>query len=889
MSATDVQVRFAAEFALFLVAFAGVGFAFLRSDLLVLKPAARVASVLGFACLVTAGFLSGALIVDEPTDPVVVALRLAGIVLLAGSSLAWRTDRGGRELLRIGLVALVVAEIVLSNDQASTLADAARGIGALAVGACLVGASARVISARIAATGAMILFAVITAVAVALSSVVSSNIESEALDRYSARVDTEATAISGVAPDLLSSARLLASLLQTTENAQIADALRRATDPARALASTTRDQELLASVIDQFIAGFVKDQDPRRGPTLLIYANATPRLLVSTPPTYQGSLITELQGQRSVLDALQSGAPTQDVAVVDGPPLAVATAPVIVNKTTKGVIVRTTKLDGSYLQLRGAPIELETPGVALALVASGHTVATAGSSGAVEDSALRRLGSRAAELEDEDALRTTVGERFYVAAPVLGDDGSPVMALILSAPRAEEDAAREDLFRVLFLVSMGAAAAALILAGLAGERIGGGLRRIAEAASEIERGNLDVRTGVATDDELGTVGRSFDSMALSLSDLTKELREAVLDEAVLRARLEAVVGGMGEALIAVDGDARVTDFNAAAEELLDVPAREVLHRSVGDVVDLRSEDGTAQSRRLRRPVLEAWTMTGSVRLGGGREVPVSVSAGALRGSDGAVNGAVFVLRDQRRERELDRMKTEFLSAISHELRTPLTPIKGFASILQTRDLPAARAKGFADEISTAADQLERVIGQLVNFATLQSGRLTLEVEPVAVRPMIDGVLAGWKDRLGPGHSVRRKVAARVPRVEVDKAYVSQALDELLDNAVKYSPDGGKISVDAVVVEGEDGPELEIAVTDQGVGIPADRLGSVIGDFTQADASATRRFGGLGRGQAGVYPIVRAHDGQLDIESTVGEGTRVSIRLPVAGPAHRRYR
>jgi two-component system sensor histidine kinase VicK len=884
MSATDVQVRFAAEFALFLVALAGVGFAFLRSDLLVLKPAARVASALGFASLAIAALLSGALIVDEPTDPVVVALRLAGIVLLAGSSVAWRPDRGGRELLRIGLVALVVAEIALSNDQASTVGDAARMIGALAVGACLVGASARVISARIAATGAMILFAVITVVAVSLSSVVSSNIESEALDRYAARVNTEASAIKDVAPDLLSSSSLLATLLQTTSDGKISNALLRATDPNRAPSTTTAEQAILTSTIDQFIAGFVADQDPRRGPTLLV--DADKRLLVATPSD-DPTLLVELTGQPAITNALRSGSPKVDIVVVDGHPLAIAAAPVAPGRVTRAVIVRTTNLDASYLTLRSTPIEAETPGVALALVDGSRTLATEGNEGFLDPTTLRRLGGRAMELDDD--LRSTDGGRFYVSAPVVGDDGNPVMALILSAPRSEEDATREDLFRVLFLVSMGAATAALILAGLAGERIGGGLRRIAEAASEIERGNLDVRTGVATDDELGTVGRSFDSMALSLSNLTSELREAVLDEAVLRARLEAVVGGMGEALIAVDADALVTDFNAAAEELLDVPAREVLGRSVGDVVDLRSEDGTAQSRRLRRPVLEAWTMTGSVRLSGAREVPVSVSAGTLRGSDGAVSGAVFVLRDQRRERELDRMKTEFLSAISHELRTPLTPIKGFASILQTRELPPARAKGFADEISTAADQLERVIGQLVNFATLQSGRLTLEVEPVAVRPMLDAVLAGWKDRVGPDHRLRRRVATGVPRVLADRAYLSQALDELVDNAVKYSPDGGKISVDAVVVEGEDGPELEISVTDEGVGIPSDRLGSVVGDFTQADASATRRFGGLGLGLALVNRIVRAHEGRLTIESTVGEGTRASIRVPVAGPAPRRYR
>jgi two-component system sensor histidine kinase VicK len=254
----------------------------------------------------------------------------------------------------------------------------------------------------------------------------------------------------------------------------------------------------------------------------------------------------------------------------------------------------------------------------------------------------------------------------------------------------------------------------------------------------------------------------------------------------------------------------------------------------------------------------------------------------VRGADDQRAGVVFLLRDVRREREVERMKSELLSNISHELRTPLSPIKGYSQILRSREIPPDDVRRFANEIEKASARLERVVVQLVNFASMSSGGYEVHVEPTIVREVLDRVVGRWAERLdGDKHPIQSKVGGGVPKVWVDRVALDQAIDELVDNAVKYSPDGGRIEVAATAAKhAEIGPTVRISVTDRGVGIPADRREVVLEEFTQADGSATRAFGGLGLGLALVSRITRAHGGELELVSVEGKGTTLTIVLPI---------
>src|SRR5436190_7749420 len=359
MSTTDVQLRFAAEFALFLVSMGGLGYALLRPELLVTNRVARGGAALGFAALAAAAFLSGALIVDDPQDGLLLALRLAGVVLLALASRWWQPAHGGRVLLWIGLLALVVADAAqqLSDDPGS-IVYVARGLGAAAIGASLVVASTRAISARIAASAAVILLFLITALAVALSTVTTDNVEDEAIRRYGTRAATEALAPNDEALAAGQSATVLGVALSGADD--LATPLTQLTDPAADPAATQEQAALVLRSIKEF-QDRLADTDPRFGPLVIVDGASRARAFSKQASPAVASL---LEKHPVVAQALDSQQLAQGVGVVSGTPLAIAAAPISLQGADpkfRGVVVVTRQLDDSYLEARAAPIAQEQP------------------------------------------------------------------------------------------------------------------------------------------------------------------------------------------------------------------------------------------------------------------------------------------------------------------------------------------------------------------------------------------------------------------------------------------------------------------------------------------------------------------------------------------------
>lgn len=876
-------MRFAADFGVFLVAGAGITLLLLRPALLVSVERARAAVAVGFALLAGASVAHGGGLVDELDHPALVAARVAGTLLVAASAMRWPGTPTGRAAMGTGLFSLLAAEVALALDAGSA-ADAIRLIGAAAVGVGVFVAARRSIPARIATSASAILLSVVLGVSVGLSAVLADNVEDEAANRLESDAATEADRAAEASRLALASAAPSAQALGA--DGATVELLNRLRQPGAT--PTDADATLVRANLEELVDSLIEGIDPAYGPMLLVSADAAaPRrfgVLTPTGSAPDEPTLAQLQSNAVVEEVITRDDQRASIVTAGSTAFGLAAVPVRIpdgtSLVTAAVVVVTSRLDGGYLQARQA-LSRSSDDRGLAIVSRSAVIAGDGT--LPGQAALVDLATEA--MDGAGTTTRTIGGLLVSAEPVLGADGAPVFATITTVSTATIQATRSDLFDLLFLIASGTTALALVLAAVIGERIGAGLRELTVAAGEITSGNLLVSPQVRSDDELGVLSTAFASMTGSLRGMTAELRQAADDEALLRTRMEGVVGGMGDALVAVDEHGDITDFNVAAELLTGVASRKAIGRPAGSVVRMVGDDGADLSARLGTPPDDGWTSPATVVHTTGIDVPVVVSAGVLRGANQQLAGAVYVLRDVRREREIERLKSEFLANISHELRTPLSPIKGYSQILRTRDIPMDDVRRFANEIEKASGRLERVVVQLVNFASMSAGRFEVRTEPVLLREVLDRVVSRWSDRVDPDlFTINRRVARGVSKVWLDRQSIDQALDELVDNAVKYSPNGGKIDLIATLDAADGSPVVRIAVSDRGVGIPADRVGDVLGDFTQADGSNTRSFGGLGLGLALVGRIARAHGGDIELTSAEGRGTTVTIVLPVGGSA-----
>lgn len=482
-------------------------------------------------------------------------------------------------------------------------------------------------------------------------------------------------------------------------------------------------------------------------------------------------------------------------------------------------------------------------------------------------------GETGAAIRRSETLRRSM---LYVAVPVLQSrqTGDHVAAVVRTA--LPLSAVQETLraLNIGLLGGSGVLAALLALLSLAlARRISRPLEALRDGAERLSRGDFSRRLAQPGLTEARGLAESMDRMAAQL----RERLDLVTRQ---RNELETILRSMTEGILAVDLEQRVVTMNAAAARILSVSAEEAAGRPVHEL--LRNPPLQAL---IERALGSAEPVEGDVVLHGEGERHLEVRGAILRDREEREIGALLVLHDVSRLRQLERMRSDFVANVSHELKTPVTAIQGAVETLASGAIadPEA-AERFLSILARQAGRTEAIIEDLLRLSRIEeeAGRGGLELEPGSIEMVLAGAVqacqAGAREK---GIEIEFDCPPEL-EARINPPLLENAVANLIDNAVKYSASGGPVRVSAAA----HGGEVLITVNDQGCGIDQRFHERIFERFFRVDRSRGRELGGTGLGLAIVKHIVLAHGGRVTVDSAPGRGSTFGIVLPCTTRAAR---
>jgi len=363
-----------------------------------------------------------------------------------------------------------------------------------------------------------------------------------------------------------------------------------------------------------------------------------------------------------------------------------------------------------------------------------------------------------------------------------------------------------------------------------------------------------------------------------LSDLTSTLNEtAVRLDRTIRTLTEernqsaAILRSMAEGVAVIGSDQRLLFCNAAFCSALGVESSTWGGRPMVEVIRQADLLESIQRALAGRESVQSELVVGVLRTRA-----FAVTAAPVR-SDGAVGGAVMVLHDITDLRRLERARRDFVANVSHEFKTPLTAIQGFAETLLNGALDDEQNRvRFLEIIRTHAARLGNLTDDLLKLARIEAGKMAMEIRPVAAAEFLPSCVETARINAAPRNITLECDCPRdLPRIKGDPGSLQEILQNLLDNAVRYTPDGGRIVVKAFEREGE----IVMSVADTGIGIPKAEQERIFERFYRVDAARSRASGGTGLGLSIARHLVEAHGGRIEVESELGRGSTFSVTLP----------
>ena len=463
--------------------------------------------------------------------------------------------------------------------------------------------------------------------------------------------------------------------------------------------------------------------------------------------------------------------------------------------------------------------------------------------------------------------RTLKEEMIYVALPI--QKGPELVGYIrLARTLGEVKKTIEEFTAILlqsFLIILVSSAA---VAFLFSRRLTTPIRDMEHFTERLRRGETPGTLMIRSSDEIGLLAENINYMVDELQKRIAALQEE-------KAKVEAAFSSALDGILILDHQGRIETVNRGMWAMIGERYRDIVGKTPLEAFrSLGLQKALDQYRSGGMPVSQ------EIELGEGEPVMLDVSITPVRGVDAAEGKTMLVFHDVTRLKKLERMRVDFVANVTHEIKTPLTAILGFVETLQEGAIEDREtAKKFLSTIARHAGRLNRLVEDLLTISNIELGEMRFCFESVALSGVAQSVL----------HMIQLKAREKkieltsaipedLPLISADRDRLSQILINVLDNAVKFTPEGGTVTLSAAQAAGN---EVVVKIADTGIGVPRDEISRLGERFYRVDKTRSRELGGTGLGLSIVKHLMTAHKGRMEVESLLGRGTTVSLYFPAA--------
>lgn len=464
--------------------------------------------------------------------------------------------------------------------------------------------------------------------------------------------------------------------------------------------------------------------------------------------------------------------------------------------------------------------------------------------------------------------------RYYVSIVPLyssnsaGNSSQLVGVLYVRANMKSVYSTINNIMGIFVIASLAAMVLGLGIAIIIARAITRPIEEMKQQTQRIAHGDYAGQVRVYSDDELGQLAKAINNLSIRVEE-SQESTEAE------RRRLDSVLSHMSDGVIATDRRGNITIINETASDFMDVTAEKAIGNSILDILKIRDDYSLRDLIENQDELMLDFSSNE-------RDLILNAYFSLIQRESGFISGLVCVLHDVTEQQKIDNDRKQFVSNVSHELRTPLTSLRSYIEALSDGAWKDPEvAPGFLKVTQEETDRMIRMINELLSLSRMDSGTTRVDMELVNINEMFNYVLDRFDmilkkdDNPAKYYTIKREFTKRDLWVEIDTDKFTQVLDNIMNNAIKYSPDGGVVTCRLL----ETHNQVIISISDQGLGIPRADLGHVFDRFFRVDKARSRAQGGTGLGLAISKEVVQMLGGRIWVDSVEGKGSTFYISLP----------